>query len=374
MRVYVYPGDSWGCGGYRMAWPARAAMRVDPVAMAVFCVPPSDRQISLDVNQDGQVVRERFPEDADVIVFQRPTSHYVVNAIQLLQRRGVAVVVDMDDDLAHIDPANPAWAVHQPVLVAPDGSGRTAPNQHKHANATLACRMADMVTVSTEALAASYGAHGRVRVLHNQVPARYLDVAHSDSDLVGWGGSLHSHPNDLQVLGPAMAQVVGAGARFEVAGDPEGIGRVLGLPADPPGPGIVALHDWPTAMAEFGIGIAPLADSRFNRAKSWLKPLEYSAVGVPWVASPRPEYQRWLQASGGGMLAAKPKHWAAMLRRLIREPSLRQELGAAGRQAAAANTIEGNAWRWCEAWADAHTYHRARHQLVDKASGVPVVA
>lgn len=360
----MYPGDAWGCGHYRMTWPAQATARVDPLAMAVFTVPPTDRQISLDVNREGMVVREHFPADADVVVFQRPTSGYLVQAIPLLQRRGAAVVVDMDDDLAHIDPRNPAWAVHQPLVTGPQG--QRAPNLHNYGNARLACRHADLVTVSTPALADTYGAHGRVAVLYNLVPRRYLAVDHHDSDLVGWPGSLHSHPGDLQTMGAAIAQHVAGGGRFMVVGDPEGIGRVLGLRADPDGAGVVPLHGWGDAVTQLGIGLAPLADTRFNRAKSWLKPLELSAVGVPWVATDLPEYRRWHGTSAGGLLVSKPKHWASALRGLTASADMRTELAAAGRSAAALHTIEGNAWRWAEAWAQAHANHRARHRLVPK--------
>ncbi len=36
------------------------------------------------------------------------------------------------------------------------------------------------------------------------------------------------------------------------------------------------------------VGIAPLVDRPFNRSKSWIKGLEYSAFGLPFVASPLP--------------------------------------------------------------------------------------
>jgi hypothetical protein len=347
-----------------MTWPAQAAARLDPVAMAVFTVPPTDRQISLDVNREGLVVREHFPPDADVVVFQRPTSGYLVQAIPLLQRRGVAVVVDMDDDLAHIDPRNPAWSVHQPTVRGPHG--QQAPNLHNYGNARLACRHADLVTVSTPALADTYGAHGRVATMYNLVPRRYLDTLHDDSDLVGWPGSLHSHPGDLQTMGAAIAQHVAGGGRFKIIGDATGTGRVLGLGADPVDTGVVPLDGWAAAVAELGIGLAPLADTRFNRAKSWLKPLEMSAVGVPWVATDLPEYRRWHATSAGGLLVSKPKHWASALRGLAASADLRAELASAGRSAAALHTIEGNAWRWAEVWTQALANHRARHRLVPK--------
>jgi hypothetical protein len=112
-------------------------------------------------------------------------------------------------------------------------------------------------------------------------------------------------------------------------------------------------------VAELGIGIAPLADTRFNRCKSWLKPLELSALGVPWVASPRVEYAR-LHAEGAGILADTPRRWHRELRRLQLSPALRAELAAAGREVAARFRLEDNAWRWLETWSAAHDkQHRA---------------
>ena len=45
-------------------------------------------------------------------------------------------------------------------------------------------------------------------------------------------------------------------------------------------------------VAKLGIGVAPLADTKFNAAKSWLKMAEMAALGVPCVVSPRAEYMR----------------------------------------------------------------------------------
>ena len=60
-----------------------------------------------------------------------------------------------------------------------------------------------------------------------------------------------------------------------------------------------------SSVAELGVGLVPLLDSAFNRAKSWLKGLEYAALGVPFVASPTPEYVK-LAGLGAGLLADDP--------------------------------------------------------------------
>jgi hypothetical protein len=353
IRIYVYPSDQWGCGAYRMKWPALA---INEPGMSVEVVEPGTRKVEVNIDQAGNVAGEQFPADADVVVFQRPTNQWIAQLIPLLQARGVAVVVELDDDLAHVHPSNPAFDMLQPVLRR---GNQTAPNLHSVARLADAIDLADMVVVSTAELASRYGVHGRVRLLRNRVPRYYLTIPHTDSAVIGWGGSVHSHPHDLQQVGSAVAALVRQGAEVHTVGDPVGVGRALGLRADPPSAGPVALDDYPAAIARFGVGIAPLADTRFNRAKSWLKPLEYAAVGVPWVGSPLPEYAE-LHGLGCGRLASRPKHWQAALSALTGSEQLRREASEQGRVVAAGNTIELHAWRWAEAWTDAITNRRAR--------------
>lgn len=294
--------------------------------------------------------------DADVVVFQRLTHHFMAQAVGVLRAKGVAVVVDVDDDLTSVHPSNPAWSGMHPSREGKHGKDGKI-HRHSWRNLTTACRDATLVTVSTPALLPIYAAHGRGVVLPNYLPAAYDSLAHVDSDVIGWPASFHSHPNDPEVVGGAIARLVEEGAEFRMVGDPAGAGRALGLAVDPPG-GPVPIDEWPRAVAGLGIGIAPLADTRFNSAKSWLKPLELSAAGVPWVASPRAEYRR-LHAMGAGVLAERPRVWYRELKRLRESAAYRQELSEAGRQVAAGLRLPDHAWRWHEAWSRAYEVQRA---------------
>lgn len=344
MKVYVYPADETGCGYYRLIWPAQALIEQ---GCDINIVMPKQRNSSLRgiLDQDGELVGVRIPSDADVVVFQRITHRHLVNAVKHIRKQGVAVVIDIDDDLSAIHPANPAFlAMHPTNGVSKD---------HNWRNTQLACEAATMVQVSTDALLPRYAPHGRGGVVRNCVPSRYLDIPHTDSTVIGWGGSVHSHPDDLQTVGVGIERVMDEGT-FRVVGPGTNVQKVLRLSREPESTGVREMHEeWPAALADLGIGIAPLADTRFNMGKSWLKPLEYSATGVPWVASPRAEYRR-LHEMGVGLLADKPKHWASQLRKLIREPQLRADMSAQGRELAAKMTIESNAWRWWELWSRAY--------------------
>lgn len=341
MKVIVYPADAFGCGSFRMRWPGEACAAA---GHDVHLVEPKDRRLR--VVMEGHTVRDVLDVDADVVVLQRVTHAYMAQAVGVMRAKGITVVVDVDDDLSSIHPSNPAWAVHRP------GAGL-----HSWHNVALACRNASLVTVSTPALLDVYARHGRGHVLPNYLPDYYYGLPRVDSDMIGWPGSFHSHPNDPESLGGAIARLVDEGADFVMRGDSTGAGRAFGLAADPPG-GAVPIEEWPHAVAGLGIGIAPLADTKFNRAKSWLKPLEMSAAGVPWVASPRAEYRR-LNGLGAGVLADRPRAWHRELKRLRESPALRQELSEAGRRVAEGLRLRDNGWRWAEAWSRAYELQQA---------------
>lgn len=323
-----------------MIWPGQ---HVAAAGHDVEVVDAHDRRVR--VVMDGDTVKDVLV-DADVVVLQRVTHAYMAQAVGVMRAKGITVVVDVDDDLSSIHPSNPAWAVHRP------GAGL-----HSWHNLALACRNASLVTVSTPALLDVYARHGRGHVLPNYLPDMYYGIARQDSDTVGWPGSYHSHPNDPEVVGGAVARLVEEGAQFVMRGDSTGAGKAFGLAADPPG-GAVPIDEWPRAVASLGVGIAPLADTKFNAAKSALKVIEMSACGVPWVASPRAEYRR-IHAMGAGVLADRPRTWYRELKRLRESAALRHEMSEAGRAVAEQLRLRDHAWKWMDAWTRAYELQQA---------------
>jgi hypothetical protein len=314
-------------------------------------------------NRVDRVVEVKTPDDVDVVVLQRVTHRYLAQAVAVLRQRGITVVIDVDDDLGAIHPSNPAWQALHPRTK----EQRLGKDVGQHSWTTLgeACRNASLVTATTAALVERYG-HGHGVVLPNYLARHYYDVPHVDSALLGWPASLRSHPNDPDVVGNAVARLVDQGFTFHVTSIAEGVGRAFGLAGDDAVGRVdrpIPLFDWPTELTKLGVGIAPLADTRFNAAKSWLKPLELSAVGVPWVGSPRADYVR-LHRLGCGVLVDRPKDWFRVLRSLLTDERRRSELADAGRAIAATLRLEDHAWRWMEAWSDALARDRTSRQLV----------
>lgn len=80
----------------------------------------------------------------------------------------------------------------------------------------------------------------------------------------------------------------------------------------------------------FDIGIVPLKDIEEAYGKTALKALIYMAAGIPVVCSPIGENKRIIQNGINGFFASGMKDWIEKLSLLIRDKSLREQMGRAG--------------------------------------------
>lgn len=108
-------------------------------------------------------------------------------------------------------------------------------------------------------------------------------------------------------------------------------------------------EEWPRVVANFDIGLAPLAGSYDDR-RSWVKLLDYTILGVPWVASDRPPYK---SVRGGIKIHNKRKNWLRAIRTLIDRPSAYQRLSETG-------------FRWSRAYAGIQNHINVYLNMFDK--------
>jgi hypothetical protein len=354
MRVLVMPADLGGCGHYRMMFPAE---HLASTGHEVIISPPlignQNNGFSARMIGDKMLDVTLPVPDVDVVVLQRLAHVMHQQTVPLLRSKGIAVVVDMDDNLSCIHPKNVAFQQYHPM----------SQTQFSYKAAAQICKDATLVTVTTPALLNTYASHGRGMVLDNYVPERYLDIDPIRTDpepVLGWPGNTISHPADLLACGRSMEALMHEGFRFKVVGQPNGVRQQLRLTREPETTGNVGMANWPSAIANnIDVGIAPLEVSEFNRGKSRLKPLELNALGIPYVASPRDAYRQYHKDSGGGLLAESSKEWYSSAKRLLTDHSLRKELGEKGREHAETQTVELNSWRWMEAWTKAVEIQRS---------------
>jgi len=85
-------------------------------------------------------------------------------------------------------------------------------------------------------------------------------------------------------------------------------------------------------LAACDIGVSWLPEHPWSNGKCGLKVLQYMATGLPVLANPIGMHQQLVRQERTGMLAAGPDAWAEAMKRLADNPSLRQDMGALGRE------------------------------------------
>src|SRR5690606_28444883 len=115
MRVVVHPAARNGCGYWRMILPAEA-LQAQGADVTIHEGPIRA------VWRDRAGITEclEVDLDADVFVMQRPMKRSLVDAIPAMQRQGIKVVVEIDDDFHALPRENQAWPAAQREWLSED--------------------------------------------------------------------------------------------------------------------------------------------------------------------------------------------------------------------------------------------------------------
>lgn len=232
--------------------------------------------------------------------------------------RGFAgrIVLDLDDAVFELSP-----------LLRRKGAAARWLYGPQQARALI--RRADDLVVSTTTLAELLPDDAPSPTVLPSVPdvSRYVVVEHREQRpvIVGWAGTV----GGLQYLEPLRAV-------FERLSR-ERIARLRVVSSQPlPGSWSTfrpwALRDETSLFADFSIGIMPLPETPYTRAKAGFKLLQYMAAGLPVVASPVGINSELVHESGAGFIAAGADQWELALRQLSADSDLRRELGQRGRR------------------------------------------
>lgn len=265
--------------------------------------------------------------------------------------RGAAFVWDVDDDLANIPRESDTL------------KGVTAQDVARHVRQmTQLAKMADVVTTTTPQLAARYRRSGveRIEIVANyllDVPAAFRPRPPDREPLViGWVAA-HEHRSELKRLAIARAlrKILLRHAHVRV----ESAGIRLPLPADR-----YRHYTWvhisrlPALLATWDIGIAPLADITYNRARSDVKLKEYGAAGLAWLASPVGPYRELGEAQGGRLV---PDYgWFDALDELVTDHATRGALAARAHAWTQTQSVDAVGERWERICHEAIERRRAR--------------
>lgn len=336
-NVFGWLADTQGCGYYRMMLPLCELARRGAADTAF-----DGRMLAgyATGSRPGEVVVHNGDEPA-IIIGQRVAMPVPSETWQALARYDrFRLVLDIDDDLFNVDPAN-------------ERAYRFFGNPRTRRLLAENLRVADMVTVSTEPLAQQMRQYNdNVVVIGNYVDAAILDYPRPEWDglTVGWAGSA-THAGDFASVSPYLREFYRRrpALRWHSFGHDYGGHTGATRRRFTKWRDIVDDQQAYCASMRWDIGVAPLADNTFNTSKSDLKAKEYMALGIPGVYSRAAPYAATVTHGETGFLASNRKQWLEALNALADDAGLRKRMGRAAREQAAAFTIQANGHRWVDA-------------------------
>lgn len=375
-----------GAGYYRCALPCAGINEFGGGAFEAGHFP----NFVLD-RKTGEIVpidwaNERHP-GWDVIVFQRWMHEAGPAVIRYAQAAGQTIVNDCDDWYWGLATTNAAFiSSHPRPMSLTMGKNRSAVRAERktslgrsdrqklglnlqevtenRSNYKAILAASDMITTSTPYLASRLRHLGvPVVVVRNTIDLRLWErgpVSDTDKPMVGWVGATPWRSGDLETLRGVLPDFMRRnGLKFQHSGHAffaEQASVQLGLP-----PGITCvvnmdtIDQYPGILKGIEVGLVPLKDTPFNRAKSAIKGMEYSAAGIPYIAQALDAYEEY----GAGLLAERSRDWQRALQRVL-DPSERKVLADSQYERVKAEDVSLRWQDWTDAYRCAERLHIQR--------------
>lgn len=270
----------------------------------------------------------------------------------LMRREGKAVIYEVDDDL-----------FSDPFVRRMIETHDKTPERAETVRASLVrtLRRCDGVTVSTEYLRTIVEelTDRPVVVVPNFIDLRWFRWMRENNRrwiaplTIGWAGGTRPD-RDVEEMAVAWGRIakrfpdvtfVVMGHQAQVIHDHVPADRVKAVPWMP-------IDKYPAGLTNIDIGCCPLSPEPFNRAKTYIKAMEYAAMGAAVVASPT-VYRQIIDDGKNGTIAETADEWEEALAGLITSANRRQRMAQALEgKVERHHSIEGNAWRWLAAWGE----------------------
>jgi glycosyltransferase involved in cell wall biosynthesis len=284
--------------------------------------------------------RSALQVHAVAIFYRVPGFPNVLSLIKEAERLRVATFWEADDlifDMKHYL-QNRNLETLEPALRREVLSG-----VELYRKAMLACRRTIASTTTLAELMRAAGA-SQALVIENCLDSqtsllaaaiRGRNPAKRETVVIVYGSGSKAHDIDLSMAATAIAELMRSRHQLRL--------RLIGEVAVPSVllPFLDRIEKLPMTsypayldlLAEADIAIAPLEPSTFNDAKSNIKFIEASALGLPSVCSDNSGFRGIVFSGVNGFLASNDAEWLSMLARLVDDKALRQRLGSAALQA-----------------------------------------
>lgn len=340
-RVAMIPTDTAGVNYYRMAAWAKEMRKYRNVQVAMYGFQYDTNERHRWQIEFSPDIRERIEcliRGCDVAIWQPVHYENTLNFFNECRSKYAKwTIVETDDNYVDVPPWN-------------DAQKSFAPGSPPRLIGLHCLSMADMVTVTTEHLRQT-----NLRFNQNiHVHENSLDFL-GDKKFVGWdkvsnrkhrgirigwiGG--RSHYEDLMMVAPALREILETYPEVTLVLVNSALRescKYLGVKYPFEGLSNVHIADrgvpinrYAAFASSFGfdIGIAPLVDCNFNRSKSNLRWLEYSALKIPTVATNISHFRETIRDGQDGFLVTTLDEWVTKLGLLIRDKRLRERMGQA---------------------------------------------
>lgn len=381
MKVFAYHNSNNGVSYYRI-WQRVKWLKA--LGLEVKRLPDVLDKVTMPLEGDGGNIpgcesHEKVTKWADVLFSNfRNVRHDTVRMVAQASLK--PLVVDIDDDIDSIDATNPAykdWAAQPDAIieVPDDVTDKEAEQAHPgmtmlkvecqrflvmarpsgQDNVKEQLRAAAAVTVSTPYLAEVYKPYNKnIHVVPNCIDFDLWGKVEPKDDgtiRIGLFGS-NSHLKDWREAVDAIKRILAEYPQVKLLFNgwmvvteakpganlyqlqrhfkfPEFFEPLLNHPqveiCEP-----CEIQDYPKWLQgmQIDIGLAPLADTRFNKSKSNLKYLEFGAMGVPAVYADQEAYAD-VKHGVTGLKAGKPAEYYTQLKKLVESKDLRESIGNA---------------------------------------------
>ncbi|MCE5328722.1 glycosyltransferase [bacterium] len=322
MKILFIANSMEGTLKYRVNLPAKylkAGVAVETNVMSM--------QVKIYVNILGRMQSQiKSITDYDVVIFQYANDPDLIFLIKRLNKLGIKTVIDLDDDLINSNPFYPIKKETTEGIIE-------------------AIKSVDLVTVTTESLAETYGKYNQVKILPNMIDISEFNKDHENNPVTaGWYSSGIRFAEMNEILSgwiPDGAILYLAGSEIFKKFKHNGILNVVDRfnPAD-----------IPQILSYIDIGLVPLSMCKFNNGKSDLKGLEYGAMSIPFIASPTEPYKKLIKHGINGFLAKHGRDWTRYINLLINDSKLRYNMGRQARKVSESRSIKKNINLWEEAY------------------------
>jgi glycosyltransferase involved in cell wall biosynthesis/GT2 family glycosyltransferase len=291
-------------------------------------------------------------QQADIILIQRFfPSRTTATFIDYLFSLNKPVIYEIDDLLTEIPSDNPnhKWSLARRNLI----------------HSTI--KRASAVTVSTTRLKNHFVKYNKnIFILPNFIDTNLLQNERqkkytSNEICIGYTGS-PTHYKDLQIIEEALFLISSRysnNVSFIFFGC--NTGTLKSLPNSVFIDHEKSYHSYVKILKKlhFDILLIPLAESAFNNAKSNIKWLEYSALGIPGIYSKVRPYTECITNPSLGLLADNTtKDWIRCISMLIEDQSLREAISNSARsEVLARHDISRHAHKWLAAYRSVIKHH-----------------